>query len=133
MQERTLSKTSSQSYVPDDRNEDVLVYVNGEFVPKSKAMVSIFDSGFVLGDGVWEGLRLVKGKLVSLDQHVDRLFAGAKSIELNLGVTQEEMKNLLWETLKKNDMEAGAHIRLMCMTRVDHRVFVSASRILIRS
>jgi len=113
-QERTLSKTSSQSYVPDARNDDVLVYVNGEFVPKSKAVISIFDSGFVLGDGIWEGIRLSKGKLIALDEHVNRLFEGARSIELDLGVTPDQMKQILWDTLNKNGMQDGAHIRLMC-------------------
>ena len=64
----------------DARNDKVLVYVNGAFVPRNEALVSVFDSGFVLGDGVWEGLRLVKGKLISLDAHMDRLFEGARSI-----------------------------------------------------
>ena len=64
------SSTSAQSYVPDPRNDSVLVYVNGEFVPRNEARVSIFDAGFGLGDGVWEGLRLVRGKLICLDEHL---------------------------------------------------------------
>ncbi|MFP8966142.1 aminotransferase class IV [Pokkaliibacter sp. CJK22405] len=107
------STTSSQAYVPDTRNDDVLVYVNGEFVPKSQAVVSVFDSGFVLGDGVWEGIRLSKGKLVAIDQHIERMFQGAQSIELDIGISRQEMVDLLWETLRINGMEDGAHIRLM--------------------
>ena len=112
--ESNKSSTSAQSYVADPRNENVLVYINGAFVPKSQAVVSVFDAGFALGDGVWEGLRLVKGKLVSVEQHIRRLFDGAKSIELDLGVTPAQMTQLIWDTLNKNQMIDGAHIRLMC-------------------
>lgn len=107
------STTSSQGYIHDERNDNVLVYVNGEFVPKSLATVSVFDSGFVLGDGVWEGLRLVKGRIISFDQHIDRLFQGAKSIELDIGLSKDEIKGLINKTLEVNGMTDGAHIRLM--------------------
>ena len=73
----------------DPRNDGVLVYVNGAFVPRNEARVSIFDSGFVLGDGIWEGLRLVQGRLISLDAHLDRLFEGATSIALDIGLTRD--------------------------------------------
>lgn len=109
----TRSTTSSQGYIADQRNDTVLVYVNGEFVPKHQATVSIFDSGFVLGDGVWEGLRLINGKLLSIDQHLDRLFAGAKSIELDIGVDKAGMLALIRDTLDRNGMHDGVHIRLM--------------------
>ncbi|WP_315709382.1 aminotransferase class IV [Brenneria uluponensis] len=109
----TRSTTSSQAYLPDPRNDDVLVYINGEFVPKNQATVSVFDSGFVLGDGVWEGVRLVKGKIVSFDLHINRIFDGAKSIELDIGVTKEELKGLILKTLEVNNMTDGAHVRLM--------------------
>ncbi|AUG99494.1 aminotransferase class IV [Prodigiosinella confusarubida] len=109
----TRSTTSSQAYLPDPRNNDVLVYINGEFVPKNQATVSVFDSGFVLGDGVWEGVRLVKGKIVSFDLHINRIFDGAKSIELDIGVTKEELKGLILKTLEVNNMTDGAHVRLM--------------------
>ncbi|KQN56579.1 aminotransferase class IV [Erwinia sp. E602] len=109
----TPSGTSAQGYIPDERNENVIVYVNGEFVPKHQATVSIFDSGFVLGDGVWEGLRLVNGKLLAIDQHLTRLFDGAKSIELDIGVDKAGMLALIEETLRRNQMHDGVHIRLM--------------------
>ncbi|OLO06122.1 MULTISPECIES: aminotransferase class IV [Salinicola] len=109
----THTNGSSQSYVADARNEDVIVYVDGEFKPKSQATVSIFDSGFVLGDGVWEGIRLVNGKLVALDQHMKRLYQGAASISLDIGVDRDELVGLIHETLAKNDMTDGVHIRLM--------------------
>ena len=104
---------SSQSYQADARNDTVLVYVNGAFVPRDEARVSIFDSGFVLGDGIWEGLRLVQGRIVSLDAHLDRLYEGAKSIALDIGMGRAELTQALRDTLAKNDMSDGVHIRLM--------------------
>jgi len=109
----TTSNQSAQGYIEDPRNNDVLVYVNGEFVRRDQARVSIFDSGFVLGDGVWEGLRLVNGKLISLEAHLDRLFEGAKSIALDIQMGRDGIRNALLETLKRNNMQDGAHIRLM--------------------
>jgi branched-chain amino acid aminotransferase len=104
---------SAQGYLPDPRNDRVLVYVNGEFVPRNEARVSVFDSGFVLGDGVWEGLRLVDGKLISLEAHLDRLFEGARSIALDIGLSREGVVRAVEETLSRNGMKDGAHIRLM--------------------
>ncbi|WFF41754.1 aminotransferase class IV [Salinicola endophyticus] len=109
----TNTTGSSQSYVADTRNEDVIVYVDGEFKPKHQATVSIFDSGFVLGDGVWEGIRLVEGRLIALDEHMERLYQGAASISLDIGVTREALVGLIRETLDRNDMHDGVHIRLM--------------------
>ena len=68
----------SQDYLGDPRNDDVFISVNGELTPRADAKVSVFDSGFVLGDGVWEGLRLIDGRIAFLDRHLDRLWAGAK-------------------------------------------------------
>ena len=104
---------SAQGYVADPRNDSVLVYVNGEFFPRSEARISVFDSGFVLGDGVWEGLRLVQGQLISLDAHMDRLFEGAKSIALDIGLSREQIAQAVRDTLARNAMVDGAHIRLM--------------------
>jgi branched-chain amino acid aminotransferase len=104
---------SAQAYVPDPRNADVLVYVNGEFVPRAKAVVSIFDAGFGLGDGVWEGLRLVDGKLLCLDAHLDRLFEGASAIRIDIGHDRAGIAALLAKTLAANAMHDGVHIRLM--------------------
>jgi branched-chain amino acid aminotransferase len=73
----------------------VLVYVNGAFVPRNEASVSVFDSGFVLGDGIWEGLRLVQGRLISLDAHLDRLWEGATSIALDIGMSRAELTQAL--------------------------------------
>jgi branched-chain amino acid aminotransferase len=106
-------QTSAQAYVADPRNDKVLVYVNGAFVPRDEARVSVFDSGFALGDGVWEGLRLVKGQLISLDAHMDRLFEGARSIDLDIGLDRAGVVNAVQDTLDRNGMTDGAHIRLM--------------------
>ena len=103
----------SQDYTPDPRNEDVLVYVNGALVPRSLAVVSVFDAGFALGDGVWEGLRLHRGRLLFLEPHLDRLFAGARAIELDIGMDSSEVVAALRRTLEANAMNDGVHIRLM--------------------
>jgi branched-subunit amino acid aminotransferase/4-amino-4-deoxychorismate lyase len=73
----------------------------------------VFDSGFALGDGVWEGLRLVKGRIISLQAHMDRLFEGAASIALDIGMDRKSLEQELWRTLEHNGMTDGAHIRLM--------------------
>ena len=104
---------SAQGYLADPRNDAVQVYLNGAFVPRNEARISIFDSGFVLGDGVWEGLRLMQGRIVSLDAHLDRLYDGAASIALEIGMTRAELTQALADTLAKNAMHDGAHIRLM--------------------
>jgi branched-chain amino acid aminotransferase len=107
------SKTSSQSYLPDDRNERVLVYVNGEFVPRAEARISVFDAGYVCGDGVWEGVRLVRGNVVSFDAHVERLLEGARTIQMDIGLSREQIKAVITSTFEKNGMTDGAHARLM--------------------
>ena len=103
----------SQDYAPDPRNEGVLVYVNGELIPRAEAKVSVFDAGFALGDGVWEGLRLHKGRLLFLDAHLDRLEAGAKAIALDLGIDRVGLADALNRTLEANGMSDGVHLRLM--------------------
>lgn len=108
-----LSTSSAQGYVDDPRNVGVLVYVNGALVPRHEASVSVFDAGFVLGDGVWEGLRLVRGKLVSIDDHLDRLYEGAGAIRLDIGLDRAALLAAIWATLARNGMEDGAHVRLM--------------------
>jgi len=99
--------------VPDERNANVLIYVNGEFVPRAEASVSVFDSAFLVGDGVWEGLRLHDGVYAFLDRHLDRLFASAKGVHLDIGKTRAELAEILHETARVNDMTTDAHVRLM--------------------
>ncbi len=107
------SKTSSQAYRADDRNDQVLVYVNGDFVPRAEARVSVFDAGYVCGDGVWEGVRLVNGQVISFDAHIDRLFEGANAIAMDIGLTKREVKDVIVRTFEANGMHDGAHARLM--------------------
>jgi branched-chain amino acid aminotransferase len=91
----------------------VLVSVNGELLPRDRAVVSVFDSGFVLGDGVWEGLRVHHGHPAFLERHLDRLYEGAAAILLDVGLTREELTAAIYETLQANDMADGVHVRLM--------------------
>jgi branched-chain amino acid aminotransferase len=102
----------SQDFVSDPRNERALIYLNGALVPRAEAKVSVFDAGFVLGDGIWEGIRLHKGRFLFLDAHLDRLFEGAHAIALKIG-TREEIVAALRQTVDANKMESGVHIRLM--------------------
>lgn len=103
----------SQDFQPDPRNEAVKIYVNGQLYARMEAKVSVFDAGFVLGDGVWEGIRLHRGKLVFLDAHLDRLFAGASAIGLDIGRSRAELIAAIEQTLAANAMTDGVHIRLM--------------------
>jgi len=97
----------------DARNDDVLVYVNGELRNRAEAVVSVFDSGFVLGDGVWEGLRVHGGRPVFLDRHLDRLFEGASALALDIGMSRDDLRTALHHTLEANGMADGVHVRLM--------------------
>ena len=99
--------------LPDPRNADVLVYINGELFPRDRAKISVFDSGYLVGDGVWEGLRLHHGRFAFLDLHLDRLFEGARAIALDIGLTREELGAALFRTVEANGMHDGAHVRLM--------------------
>ncbi len=128
---------SSQGYLADPRNDQVLVYLNGAFVPRDEARVSIFDSGFVLGDGIWEGLRLMQGRIISLEAHVDRLYEGASAIALDIGMSRVELAQAVHDTLAKNAMTDGVHIRLMITRGVkrtpnqDPRFVIGAATIVI--
>ena len=100
-------------YEDDPRNEDVLIYVNGALRPRADAVVSVFDSGFVLGDGVWEGLRVHLGHPVFLHEHLDRLYEGAKALALDIGLSRPQLRDAIYETLHANGMTDGVHVRLM--------------------
>ena len=100
-------------YEDDPRNEGILVWVNGRLTPRAEAVVSVFDSGFVLGDGVWEGLRVQGGHPVFLDRHLDRLYEGAAAIALDIGLGRDELRRALYATLEANAMTDGVHVRLM--------------------
>lgn len=108
-----MSVQGAQGFVEDPRNDTLHVYVNGELVPKAEAKVSVFDSGFVLGDGVWDAFRLVNGTLVFMAEHLERLCDGARSIDLDIGLTEKELSDALYRTVDANAMRDGAHLRLM--------------------
>ncbi|NJN98480.1 MAG: aminotransferase class IV [Anaerolineales bacterium] len=99
--------------VPDPRNENILIYINGELFPRHEAKISVFDSGYLVGDGVWEAVRLHQGVLVFLDEHLDRLWQAAATIGLDVGMTRQELTDALWQTLRANQMEDNVHVRFM--------------------
>jgi len=103
----------THDYQPDPRNADIKININGELFPRTEAKVSVFDSGYILGDGVWEGLRVHAGGLPFLSQHLDRLYEGAKALDMDIGLTREELTTRVLETLRANNMRDGVHIRLM--------------------
>ncbi len=121
----------------DPRNAAILISVNGELFPREKAVVSVFDSGFILGDGVWEGLRLVKGGVPFLREHMERLYEGAKAIFMDVGISPQELVSRLFECLAANKMDDGVHIRLMVTRGVkstpyqDPRVTIGKATIVI--
>lgn len=107
----------------DARNESILIYVNGRILPKAEAVVSVYDSGFMLGDGVWEGVRLYNGRWSFLDEHMERLFEAAKAIDLDIGLTPDQVKQAIFDTQAANGMETDAHARLMVTRGVKTRPF----------
>lgn len=104
---------SVHEFHDDPRNAGIRIWINGRLLPRAEAVVSVFDSGFVLGDGVWEGLRVVGGQPVFLDEHLDRLFEGARAIALDIGLDRRGLEAAIRETLAANDMHDGVHLRLM--------------------
>ena len=127
----------THDYRDDPRNASILIDINGELYPRDQAKVSVFDSGFVLGDGIWEGLRVHQGKIAFLDQHLKRLYEGAKAIDMEMDVSTEELERRLNDCLQANDMTDGVHIRLMVTRGVkatpyqDPRVTISPPTIVI--
>ena len=121
----------------DPRNRDILISVNGKLTPRAEAVVSVFDSGFILGDGVWEGLRMVNGGVPFLREHIERLYEGAKAIFMEIGLTPEELVKRLFDCLDANRMSDGVHVRLMVTRGVkatpyqDPRVTISPATIVI--
>ena len=129
----------THDFSPDPRNDAILISVNGTLTPRAEAMVSVFDSGFMLGDGVWEGLRLHRGKIAFLEAHLDRLYEGAKAIAMDIGITRAQMEARIDTVIDGNQMrgEAGVHIRLMVTRGIrstpyqDPRVVISPATIVI--
>ncbi len=127
----------THDFTPDPRNASVRININGRLVPRAEAAVSVFDSGFLLGDGVWEGLRVHSGRIAFLDQHLDRLWEGAKAIFMDIGISRAELEQRLYETIDANFMADGCHIRLVVSRGVratpyqDPRVVISPATIVI--
>ncbi len=108
-----LELMGTHEYIIDQRNESILIYVNGALVPRSTASVSVFDSGFLLGDGVWEGLRYHNKQLIHKDAHFSRLYESAAAIGLDIGHTADELERIILDTLEANGMETDIHLRLI--------------------
>lgn len=109
----STAQTGTHQSLPDPRNAEVVVWINGRLVPRAEACISVFDSGYLVGDGVWEGIRLHAGEFVFLDRHLDRLFQGAAAIGMEIGQSREQLEAILRETVDANGMETGVHLRLM--------------------
>ena len=103
----------THEYEGDPRNENVLISVNGELMPRPEAKVSVFDAGFLLGDGVWESFRLHNGTIAFADEHMDRLFRGAESISMDIGRSREQILDEVNRVIEANDMHNGVHVRLV--------------------
>jgi branched-chain amino acid aminotransferase len=103
----------THSYIQDKRNENIIIYINGEFFPRNEAKISVFDSGFLLGDGVWEGIRLQNGALCFIDEHIERLYHGAEKLKIEIGKSKDELIFLIYETIQANTMDTDVHIRLI--------------------
>ncbi len=129
--------TGTHDHEQDPRNDEILIWVNGELKPRAEAVVSVFDSGFVLGDGVWEGIRVARGHPAFLERHLDRLFEGAKAIMLDVGMSRDALTAAIYDTIRGNDMSDGVHIRLMVTRGVkstpyqDPRVTVGPATVVI--
>ena len=104
---------STHKYLHDNRNDQISIYVNGEILPRDKAKISVFDSGFLLGDGVWEGIRFHNKHLVFIQEHLDRLFHGASSLDIDIGMSKDRIKSLIISVLDANRMITDVHIRLI--------------------
>jgi branched-chain amino acid aminotransferase len=127
----------THDYVNDPKNADILIDINGTLYPREDAKISVFDSGFVLGDGVWEGLRVHHGRIAFLDEHLTRLFDGAKTLDFEIGISRDALVERLYRVLEANKMQEGVHIRLMISRGIkatpyqDPRVTISPATIVI--
>ena len=109
----SMADVSTHTAAEDARNDEILIYVNGDIVHRDEAKISVYDSGFMLGDGIWEGMRLYDGKWAFLQEHMDRLFEAAKVVDMDLGMSREQVITALEATRKANDMHTDVHARLM--------------------
>ena len=118
-----MTEVSTHQAEDDIRNEAIQIYVDGRIVPKSQAMVSVYDSGFMMGDGVWEGIRLYHGRWAFVDEHIDRLFEAAKAVDIDIVLTRAQVIQALSDTQAANQMLTDAHARLMVTRGVKVRPF----------
>ena len=118
-----MTQVTTHQAEEDARNAAILINVNRRLVPRAEAMVSVYDSGFMLGDGVWEGIRLYNGRWAFLDEHLDRLFEAARAIDLDIGMTREEVAQAVFDTQAANGMRTDVHARLMVTRGVKVRPF----------
>lgn len=118
-----MTEVSTHQAEEDARNETILIWLNGALKPRAQATVSVYDSGFMLGDGVWEGLRLYNGRWAFLDEHIERLFEAARAIDLDIAMTPAQVVAALEETRAANGMVTDAHARLMVTRGVKARPF----------
>ena len=129
--------SGTHQYQQDTRNENILININGELFPRSEAKISVFDSGFILGDGVWEGIRLHNGQLAFIEQHMRRLYDGAKALDMDIGLSAAQLVERIKDTCVANQMIDGVHIRLMVTRGIkstpyqDPRVTISAATVVI--
>tara|TARA_X000001036_G_scaffold134479_1_gene127194 strand:- start:610 stop:1527 length:918 start_codon:yes stop_codon:yes gene_type:complete len=105
--------SGTHEYIQDPRNENILIYIDGKIIPRPEAKISVFDSGFLLGDGVWEGIRLHNGQLVFLKEHLDRLYTGANSIGIDIGMSSDNLTRKIIQTIEANNMYSNIHLRLI--------------------
>ncbi|MGB1256518.1 MAG: D-amino acid aminotransferase [Thiolinea sp.] len=117
------NKITTHDAEADDRNRDIKIYVNGDIVHRDDAKVSVYDSGFMLGDGMWEGMRLYNGTWAFFDEHMDRLFDSCKAVSLDIGMTREEVATALQRTAEANNMHTDVHCRLMVTRGVKAKPF----------
>lgn len=115
--------TTTHDAQADERNQHIRIYVNGSIVPRNEAMVSVYDSGFLLGDGMWEGLRLYNGTWAFFDEHMDRLFDSCKAVSIDIGMSRAELIDALVRTAAANNITNNAHARLMVTRGVKEKPF----------
>ena len=114
-------KNNLESHI--EKNKNILIYVDGKLMSRDEAKVSVYDSGFMMGDGVWDGIRLYNNKWLFLDEHIHRLYEGAKAIDLDINLTKDQLKNALFDTQKINKMIDRAHARVMITRGIKSKPF----------
>ncbi len=106
-------QNNTHSYIEDPRNKNIKIYINGEILNRPDAKISVFDSGFLLGDGVWEGIRLHNGRLCFLNDHLGRLYDGARQISIKIPYSKDQLSEIIYKVVRKNNMDSGVHIRVI--------------------